>query len=172
MLPLQVDKMPPYLQSWLTSDMALVILFCIFVLEGAMLMYLMPSEAIVPGALVLLGQDISTATVVILVAVAGATVGQFALFTLAKRGGRERLLDHSWVRIDEAKLARFDGWFERWGPLVIPVSNSLLFTRGMLTIPAGFAEMKDGRFIVLSAIGTLVFECALALLTLGILGLL
>jgi hypothetical protein len=32
----------------------------------------------------------------------------------------------------------------------------------MLTVPAGFAEMNDRQFITLSAIGTVVFECALA----------
>jgi membrane protein DedA with SNARE-associated domain len=32
----------------------------------------------------------------------------------------------------------------------------------MLTVPAGFAEMDDRRFVVYSATGTLVFEAALA----------
>jgi membrane protein DedA with SNARE-associated domain len=32
----------------------------------------------------------------------------------------------------------------------------------MLTVPAGFAEMDDRRFVGLSALGTLAFEVALA----------
>lgn len=153
---------PPLLRDLLASEYALVVLFGVFVLEGAMLMYFVPSELVVPGALVLLGED--RAVAVIAVAVAGATVGQYALFVLAKRAGREYLLDRRWFRIDDDRLARFEGWFERWGPLVVPLSNSLLFTRGMLTVPAGLAAMSDRRFVALSAAGTLVFESALAAL--------
>ena len=157
---LQVDAMPPRLLALLESEWAFLALFGVFVLEGAMLMYFMPSELIVPGSLLLLGDG---ALVPVLgVAVLGATVGQFALFKLAKRGGREYLLAKSWFRIEESKLDRFDGWFQRWGPVVVPVSNALLFTRGMLTVPAGFAGMDDRRFVVLSAAGTLIFEVALA----------
>ena len=159
-LALQVDAMPPRLLALLESEWAFLALFGVFVLEGAMLMYFMPSELIVPGSLLLLGDG---ALVPVLgVAVLGATVGQFVLFKLAKRGGREYLLQKSWFRIEESKLDRFDGWFERWGPVVVPVTNALLFTRGMLTVPAGFAGMDDRRFVALSAAGTLVFEVALA----------
>ena len=159
---LQVDAMPPRLLALLESEWAYVALFGVFVLEGAMLMYFMPSELIVPGSLLLLGDG--ALLPVLGVAVLGATVGQFALFKLAKRGGREYLLEKSWFRIEESKLDRFDGWFQRWGPVVVPVSNALLFTRGMLTVPAGFADMDDRRFAALSAAGTLIFEVALAAL--------
>ena len=157
---LQLDAMPDELLALLESEWAFLALFGVFVLEGAMLMYFMPSELIVPGSLLLLGDG--ALLPVLGVAILGATVGQFALFKLAKRGGREYLLEKSWFRIEESKLDRFDGWFQRWGPVVVPVSNALLFTRGMLTVPAGFAGMDDRRFVVLSAAGTLVFEVALA----------
>ena len=42
------------------------------------------------------------------------------------------------------------------------MSNALLFTRGMLTVPAGLAEMDDRTFVVLSALGTLLFQTWLA----------
>lgn len=162
---LQASEMPSALRDLLASEYAMLVLLGVFVLEGAMLMYFMPSELIVPGALVLIGADSVGAVEVVAVvgvAVVGATIGQYALFKVAQRGGREYLLRKRWFRISEERLDRFDGWFERWGPIVIPVSNALLFTRGMLTVPAGFAEMDDRRFILLSALGTLVFESALA----------
>jgi membrane protein DedA with SNARE-associated domain len=159
---LQVAQMPAELQALLDSRWAYVALFVVFVLEGAMLMYFMPSELIVPASLVLLGVDELVA--VLAVAVVGATVGQYLLFKLAKRGGREYLLSKRWFTIGEEKLDRFDGWFDRWGPIVVPVSNTMLFTRGMLTVPAGFSEMDDRTFVVLSAVGTLSFEAILAAL--------
>ena len=151
-------------KTWL-DQYGLLALFCILILEGAMLLYFAPSESLVPLGVTLLAggpEDYGTIAVVILVAVVGATIGQYALFSLAKRGGREYLLQKRWFRIDEDQLDRFDGWFQRWGRVVVPVSNALLFTRGMLTVPAGFAEMDDLEFILLSALGTLIFQTWLA----------
>ena len=143
----------------------LAALFCILILEGAMLLYFAPSEALVPAGIALLtggaGDYLGIATV-IGVAVLGATVGQYALFTIAKRAGREYLLEQSWFRVSEDQLERFDGWFGRWGPLAVPVSNSLLFTRGMLTVPAGLADMDDRTFVALSALGSVIFQSWLA----------
>ncbi|WP_416838257.1 DedA family protein [Haloferax sp. DFSO52] len=157
-----VPELPTFLYDLLVSDAAFVALFLVFVLEGAMLLYVAPSELLVPGALALIGE--SYLLPILAVAVAGATVGQFLLFLVAKYGGREYLLSRSWFRLDESRLDRFDAWFDRWGPVAIPASNAMLFTRGMLTVPAGFAEMSSRRFVVLSATGTLVFESALAAL--------
>ncbi|WP_435196646.1 DedA family protein [Natronomonas sp. EA1] len=167
-----IETATPVLREVFASEYAFLILLGVFVLEGAMLMYFMPSEGIVPAAIVLVGGTLETNALIVGIAVVGATAGQFALFTLAKRGGREYLLQKRWFSISEEKLDRFDGWFDRWGPVVVPVSNSLLFTRGMFTVPAGFAEMSDRQFVVLSALGTLSFECILAALTMGALGIL
>jgi membrane protein DedA with SNARE-associated domain len=151
-------------KTWL-DQYGLLALFCILILEGAMLLYFAPSESLVPLGVTLLADsatDYASIAAVIGVAVVGATIGQYALFLLAKRGGREYLLKKRWFRIDEDQLDRFDGWFQRWGRVVVPVSNALLFTRGMLTVPAGFADMNDWEFVVLSALGTLVFQTWLA----------
>ncbi|MFB6139955.1 MAG: DedA family protein [Halosimplex sp.] len=150
------------------DDYGLAALLPIFVLEGAMLLYFAPSEALVPGAIQLLATDRSgyewgTVALIFVVATVGATIGQVALFELARRGGREWLLQKPWFRVDESKLDRFDRWFDRWGKWAVPVSNALLFTRGMLTVPAGVAEMDVREFALLSAAGTLVFEGWLAL---------
>ena len=151
-------------RQWL-DQYGLFALFFILILEGAMLLYFAPSESLVPIGVTLLAEsatDYATIAAVILVAVVGATIGQYALFLLAKRGGREYLLEKRWFRVNEDQLDRFDGWFQRWGRVVVPVSNALLFTRGMLTVPAGLAEMRDREFVVLSALGTLIFQTWLA----------
>jgi len=152
----------------LIDDYGLAALLPIFVLEGAMLLYFAPSEALVPGAIEFLattpsGYDWPVVVLVFVVATVGATAGQVALFELAERGGREWLLQKPWFRVEESKLDRFDRWFDRWGRVAVPVSNALLFTRGMVTVPAGVAEMDVREFAALSAAGTLVFETWLAL---------
>ncbi|MEF8780827.1 MAG: VTT domain-containing protein [Haloferacaceae archaeon] len=162
--PIQLAEMPPWLRAWLDSEWALLVLLGVFVLEGAMLMYFMPSELVVPSSLLLLGTEPATVVAVLGIAVVGATIGQYALFRAARHGGREYLLQKRWFRVSESTLDRFDGWFERWGPVVVPVSNTLLFTRGMLTVPAGLSDMSGRKFLVLSAVGTLSFEAILAVL--------
>ena len=147
----------------------LVALFFIFILEGAMMLYFAPSEALVPFGLTTLasdgggGYDAAVVAALFTVAVVGATVGQTALFLVARRGGREWLLRKPWFRIGEDRLERFDAWFDRWGRAAVPISNALLFTRGMVTVPAGIAEMDVREFALLSALGTLIFEAWLAL---------
>lgn len=145
----------------------MVALAFVFVLEGAMLLYFAPSEALVPAAIAILAETPSgfewgTIALIMAVAVAGATAGQTALFLLARRAGREWLLAKPWFRVSKGRLDRFDRWFRRWGRPAVPVSNALLFTRGMLTVPAGVAEMDVREFALLSGLGTLVFESWLA----------
>jgi membrane protein DedA with SNARE-associated domain len=155
-----VDAVAGFLQ-----DYGLYALLGLFVLEGAMLLVVAPSESLVPAGVLLLAESPGEVALVVGVAVLGATVGQTALFVLAKRGGREFLRSNRWVSVGEHRLERFEGWFRRWGGPVVAVSNSLLFVRGMLTIPAGLAGMDTRRFVVLSALGTLSFQTILALLT-------
>jgi membrane protein DedA with SNARE-associated domain len=155
----------------------LAALLLVFVLEGAMLLYFAPSEALVPTAVAVLarttgGYDLPAVAAILVVAVVGATAGQTALFLLAKRGGREWLLARPWFRVSESRLDRFGDYFDRYGLLAVPVSNTLLFTRGMLTVPAGVAGMDTRRFVALSALGTLAFESILAGAAVGVLELL
>ncbi|WP_135303563.1 DedA family protein [Haloarcula amylovorans] len=158
----------------LLREYGLAALFFVFILEGAMLLYFAPSEALVPAAVAALAQttggyDLPAIAAILGVAVLGATMGQTALFLLTKRGGREWLLDRPWFRVSEDQLDRFGRLFDRFGVLAVPLSNTLLFTRGMLTVPAGVAGMSTRRFVALSALGTLSFELLLAAAAMGVL---
>ncbi|QLK26405.1 VTT domain-containing protein [Natrinema zhouii] len=162
--PLQIEELPPWVESMLTSELALAVFFGICVLEGAMLLRFMPSELVVPAALALIGSSIPEVIGIVAIAVVGTTVGQFGLFCLVRRAGREYVLQKRWFPITESKLERFDGWFDRWGRLAIPVSNTMLFVRGLLTVPAGLSEMDGRSFVTLSAVGSLSFQSILAAL--------
>jgi len=141
----------------------------VFVLEGLMLLYLAPSESLVPAAIVAFGDRPNTLLAILSLAVVGATLGQVALFVVVRRAGREYVLDRGWLGVSEAQLSRFDAWFQRWGPIAVPVTNTMLFVRGMITVPAGLSDMRLRTFVLLSAIGTLCFEAALLAVTLGVL---
>ena len=163
-LVLQLSETPDWLASMFTSEVALLVLLGVSVLEGAMMLRFMPSELVVPSALVLIGSSIPEVVAIVAIAVVGTTIGQTILFALARRGGREYLLQKGWIPINEGRLDRVDGWFDRWGQLAVPVTNTMLFVRGLLTIPAGLSDMPVRRFIVLSAVGSLSFQSVLALI--------
>jgi len=40
----------------------------------------------------------------------------------------------------------------------VPVSNTLLFVRGLMTFPTGLSEMDWRTFLVLSALGSTSFQ--------------
>ncbi len=143
--------------------------FIIFVIEGTMLLYFAPSESLVPVAIILMADSTYDYAIIIGLAITGATLGQTALFLIAKYAGKEYLLETRWFTTNEEIIDQFGEWFSQKGPIVIPISNSLLFTRGLLTVPAGLSDMRTSKFAILSAIGTLSFETILAAVTVGIL---
>lgn len=164
MVPLQLNQVPPAVETLLTSEFAFIVLFGISVLEGMMLLRFMPSELVVPTALVLIGSSMTDAILIVLITVFGTTIGQFVLFSLVRQGGRNYVLQKSWFRMNESRLQRIDRWFKRWGPIAIPISNTLLFVRGLLTVPAGLSDMDGRTFVTLSALGSLSFQSILAAL--------
>ncbi|AEH38775.1 DedA family protein [Halopiger xanaduensis] len=164
MAVLQLGSVPPWLESLFASEFGYAVLLGVCILEGAMLLRFMPSELVVPAALALIGSSIPESAAIVAVAVVGTTAGQFLLFCLVRRAGREYVLQKRWVPVTESRLERFDGWFDRWGGLAVAGSNTMLFVRGLVTIPAGLSEMNGRSFVVLSAIGSLSFQSILAAL--------
>ncbi|SIR72964.1 DedA family protein [Natronorubrum thiooxidans] len=161
MVLLQLEEMPSWLESMLTSELALLVLFGICILEGAMMLRFMPSELVVPGALALIGSSMPELVTIVAIAVVGTTIGQAVLFVLVRRAGREYVLQKRWFPVTESRLERFDGWFDRWGAIAVAGSNTMLFVRGLLTVPAGLSEMDARSFVALSAIGSLSFQSIL-----------
>ena len=161
---LQLEGVPSWLESLFASEFAFVVLLGICILEGAMMLRFMPSELVVPAALALIGSSIPTTVAIVAVAVVGTTIGQFLLFRLVRRAGREYVLRKRWFPLTESRLERFDGWFDRWGGIAVAASNTMLVVRGLLTVPAGLSEMDGRTFLLLSAVGSLSFQSILAAL--------
>ncbi|QRV13447.1 DedA family protein [Haloterrigena salifodinae] len=164
MVPLQLEGMPSWLESLFTSEFAFAVLLGICILEGAMMLRFMPSELVVPAALALIGSSIPETVAIVAIAIVGTTIGQFLLFCLVRRAGREYVIQKRWFPLTESRLERFDGWFDRWGGVAVAGSNTMLVVRGLLTIPAGLSEMDGRTFVALSALGSLSFQSILAAL--------
>mgnify|MGYP000639128871 CR=1 FL=1 len=162
MIVLQGEQIPPWVQDLLTSEWAYLVLLALCVLEGLMVLRFMPSEVVVPGALFFIGTSLADVILIIIVAVIGTTTGQMLLFVLVRRGGRQYVVQRRWFPVSEERLERFDRWFDSWGPIVVPLSNTMLFVRGLFTFPAALSDMRWRTFLALSALGSTVFQTILA----------
>ena len=99
---------------------------------------------------------------VVLVGVVGNTLG--AAFgwaighygeTLVERWGR-------WLHITPARMARAERWFDRFGPVAVPLGFATPLIRSFVAIPAGLFEWPLVRLLPLAAVGSAVFCAAIA----------
>ncbi len=128
-----------------------------------------------PGQTVTFAGDPIEATVWAFVAVAtagtvGYVLGSILGWAIGLYGGRPYLERHGrWLHVTPDKLDRAERWFERWGDWAVLVSRVTPVVRSFISIPAGIAEMRLGRYTLLTFLGTLpwCFGIAAAGLALG-----
>ncbi|MGH3023871.1 MAG: DedA family protein [Gaiellaceae bacterium] len=93
----------------------------------------------------------------------GYTLGSVLGWAIGLYGGRPYLERHGrWLHVTPAKLDKADAWFERYGDAAVFVSRMLPVVRSFISIPAGIAEMRLGRYTVLTFLGTLPWCFGLA----------
>lgn len=67
----------------------------------------------------------------------------------------------SWLRVDEDKLDRAEGWFRRYGDVLVLFARIVPIARSIVSIPAGTAKMPLVRFVVLTSIGSAIWNALL-----------
>ncbi|HEV3407256.1 MAG TPA: DedA family protein [Gaiellaceae bacterium] len=100
----------------------------------------------------------------------GYTLGSILGWAIGLYGGRPYLERHGrWLHITPQKLDKAERWFERWGDWAVFVSRVTPVVRSFISIPAGIAEMRLGRYTLLTFLGTIpwCFGIAAAGLALG-----
>lgn len=98
----------------------------------------------------------------IVVSVAGELGGGTIGYAVGRFGGRP-LVDRfgRYVHLTHDNLDRVQGFFERYGSFAIFVCRFVPVIRGIISIPAGLAEMNLMHFYLWYALGSLVFCGAL-----------
>jgi membrane protein DedA with SNARE-associated domain len=108
----------------------------------------------------------STAWAFVAVATAGTVgyiLGSLLGWAIGLYGGRPYLERHGrWLHITPAKLDKAEAWFDRYGSWAVLISRCLPVIRSFISIPAGVAEMRLGRYTVLTTIGTIPWYFGLA----------
>jgi membrane protein DedA with SNARE-associated domain len=121
-----------------------------------------PSEVILPLAGFLVWRGDLGFVPVLGVSILGSLLGAVTLYALGRWGGRELVLRHArLLRVKEAELDRADGWFDRYGGVVVLVGRLVPGVRSVVSIPAGMAEMPVGQFALLTTLGSSVWNALL-----------
>lgn len=97
--------------------------------------------------------------------VLGNLVGSWVAYGVGYFGRVELLEKHGRVlHIKPSQLRRADDWFGRYGDASIFFSRLLPVIRTFISLPAGVARMKFGRFTGLTLLGCVPWVLALALI--------
>jgi membrane protein DedA with SNARE-associated domain len=126
----------------------------------------LPSELILPLAGFETGRGEFNYVLMVLAATVGSVVGALVLYYVAVLVGEQRVRwlvrrYGRWFQVSERDLDRADGWFDRYSSLAVLVCRCVPLVRSLVSIPAGFRRMDLPRFVVLTAIGSAVWNAAL-----------
>ncbi|MET7967745.1 DedA family protein [Micromonospora sp. NPDC005305] len=119
-----------------------------------------PSEVVLAMAGYLAAEGRFNVVLIVLAATAGSLLGALVLYWLGAALGEERLkrwLDHIPL-VDREDLEKADRWFERHGRWAVLFGRVVPVVRSLVSVPAGANRMPLGEFIVLTTLGSGVWN--------------
>src|SRR4051794_10767395 len=100
---------------------------------------------------------------VVVAGVAGNVAGAVLGWAIGAYGGHALLERHGrWLHVTPQRLGRAERWFERFGPVAVPLGFATPVIRSFVAIPAGLFEWPLRRLLPLAAAGCAVFCVAVA----------
>lgn len=121
-----------------------------------------PSEVVLPLAGFLVGRGDLSLWGAIFAATFGSVAGALLLYGLGRWGGRRLVLRYGkWLRVDEGGLKEAEGWFQRYGDWVVLFARVVPVARSIVSIPAGTMKMPVLRFVLLTTVGSAVWNAIL-----------
>ena len=102
---------------------------------------------------------------VIVIGTVGSLVGSVVAYEVGRSLGRT-IVDRwgKWILLTHKDLDAAERWFEKYGAASVLIGRVLPVVRSAISVPAGIAEMKRGRFAVLTVIGSFAWVTLLTLL--------
>lgn len=127
-----------------------------------------PSELIMPLAGFVAARGELQIALVVLAGTLGSLAGALPWYYAGRWLGRDRLrrlaARHGrWLTVSPEEFDRASAWFDRHGGWAVLIGRLVPGVRTLISVPAGIAGMGLGRFLLLSAIGSLAWTAALAL---------
>ncbi|WP_069386304.1 DedA family protein [Cellulosimicrobium cellulans] len=129
-----------------------------------------PSEVILPLAGFTAAQGRFSLAEAIVWTTVGSVVGALVLYWLGAALGADRLRAVAarlpLVRVED--LDKGEAWFARYGSVAVLVGRVVPIVRSVISVPAGVERMPLGRFVLLTTLGSSVWNTALVLLGHGL----
>ncbi|MDD3341583.1 MAG: DedA family protein [Bacilli bacterium] len=107
---------------------------------------------------------------VILFATIGSVIGALVLYGIGKLLNKERLEKiisgkiGKILRLKKKDIEKADYWFDTKGGIAVFIGRFIPIVRSLISIPAGMSEMPMGKFLILTTIGTLIWNTVLVIL--------
>ena len=132
-----------------------------------------PSEIVLPFAGFVaqqgsagIAQSDTSVIGMMIAATIGSVVGALILYVISSAIGPERLRAFvqrfgRWFGVKQTDLLRAEAWFDRRSFVAVLVGRCVPLIRSIVSIPAGFRRMKLTSFILLTAVGSAVWNIAL-----------
>lgn len=116
------------------------------------------------GAIAARGGEVDIVPLIAIVWVSSAAADS-AAFALGRRFGRGLLERHGpRFRVTPERLARLDGWFDRWGTALVAVGRLLPVARPLGPFVAGTSNLSYRRFLRWNLVGVTMFSIGFCLL--------
>jgi membrane protein DedA with SNARE-associated domain len=145
----------------LPAELGYAALFGILLAEYAGLP--LPGETVLLGAVVLAGAGHLSLPLVVLLAIAGAILGDCLGYVIGRRGGRLLLLKPGpFVARRHRMLHGAERFFARYGAPAVFLSRWVPCARYLTPLTAGAAEMAWHRFLFFNVTGGIVWVASLA----------
>lgn len=128
-----------------------------------------PSEIVIPPAAFLAAQGEMNLWLIILAGLAGSLIGAMINYALARLLGRpivHSLVRHrhaKWLLLSEAKLEQAEAYFRKYGGISTFIGRLIPAVRQLISIPAGFSQMRVPRFLFFTTLGAGIWVIVLAL---------
>jgi membrane protein DedA with SNARE-associated domain len=101
----------------------------------------------------------------ILCTTAGSVIGALILYAGGARMGLQplRSLAERLPLLSGTDLDRANDWFTRQGPRAVLLGRMVPIVRSLVSIPAGVQRMHPARFLLYTAVGSLLWNATLVL---------
>lgn len=106
---------------------------------------------------------------VIMASTAGSVIGAVVLYCIGLLMDVENLekIIEKWghaLRLTKKDIHRADNWFDRYGGWAVFLCRFVPLIRSLISLPAGMSNMKLVPFLLLSTLGTAIWNTVLVLL--------
>lgn len=113
-----------------------------------------PGETLLVAAVLVFAQDHVSLVPVALAAFCAAVAGDNVGYAIGRYGGRRLALRYGrWVGVTEARLAKVETFFHRYGGWVVVIARFIVAARQLNGIVAGTAQMAWPRFLAYNVVG-------------------